>query len=325
MASKSDTFKPTDGMKKEAERGLAWVKEYGRGGTNIGRGRATDIAAGRALSYKTVKRVKAYFDRHASDKNAEGWSPGEKGYPSNGRIAHALWGGDAGYSWAKAIVRRVEGAERKLEMSNETRSAAIDGFEVRDDEETGTRTLVGYMAKFNTRSQDLGGFVEVIDPTAFNRTLGNEHNDVVVTFNHNNDNLLGRRSAGTARIEADEVGVRYQVELDPEDPLHKRVERMLVRGDLTGSSFTFSVTADGQEWSRAEDGTRLRTLTQVRLIEGGPVTQPAYLDATAAIRSLENVVEAEEAETEEPSTDEVVDAPAEPTVDHHARRVRGIR
>ena len=110
-AGKNDTFKPSSGMKSEAKRGLAWVKEHGRGGTNIGRGRATDIVAGRDMSYSTVKRMKAFFDRHQSDKKGKGWSPGEEGYPSNGRIAHALWGGNAGYSWSKRIVQSVEGSK----------------------------------------------------------------------------------------------------------------------------------------------------------------------------------------------------------------------
>jgi hypothetical protein len=103
-----ETYKPTDGMVTEAKRGLAWVDEYGRGGTNIGRGRATDIVNRRGMSLDTVKRMKAYFDRHEIDKQGKGWSPGEDGYPSNGRIAWALWGGDPGWSWAKNIVKRSE-------------------------------------------------------------------------------------------------------------------------------------------------------------------------------------------------------------------------
>ena len=108
---RSDSFKPTGGMVEEAERGLEWRREFGRGGTSVGISRARDIKNGKNLPYATVKRVKAFFDRHQSDKEAEGWRPGEKGYPSNGRIAHALWGGDAGYTWAKDIVERVEKAE----------------------------------------------------------------------------------------------------------------------------------------------------------------------------------------------------------------------
>ena len=103
-----DSYKPTDGMVAEAERGLAWRREYGRGGTEVGLARARDISNRKNLPIDTVKRMKAYFDRHEVDKKGKGWSPGEDGYPSNGRIAWALWGGDPGYTWAKAIVNRNE-------------------------------------------------------------------------------------------------------------------------------------------------------------------------------------------------------------------------
>jgi hypothetical protein len=104
----ADSYKPTDGMVAEAERGLAWRREYGRGGTEIGLARARDISNRKNLPLDTVKRMKAYFDRHEVDKKGRGWSPGQEGYPSNGRIAWALWGGDPGYTWAKAIIKREE-------------------------------------------------------------------------------------------------------------------------------------------------------------------------------------------------------------------------
>jgi hypothetical protein len=103
-----DSYKPTDGMVAEAERGLAWRREYGRGGTEVGLARARDISNRKNLPLDTVKRMKAYFDRHEVDKKGKGWSPSEDGYPSNGRIAWALWGGDPGYTWSKAIVKRNE-------------------------------------------------------------------------------------------------------------------------------------------------------------------------------------------------------------------------
>lgn len=101
-------FKPTDGMKTEAQRGLDWRREYGRGGTEVGIARARDIVNSKNLSESTVKRMYSFFSRHEVDKQGEGFSQGEDGYPSNGRIAWALWGGDAGYSWSKQIVERLK-------------------------------------------------------------------------------------------------------------------------------------------------------------------------------------------------------------------------
>lgn len=93
-------------MRAEAERGLAWRREFGRGGTEVGIARARDISNGRDLPLDTVKRMNSYFARHEVDKQGQGWSPGQDGFPSNGRIAWALWGGDPGRSWARAIVER---------------------------------------------------------------------------------------------------------------------------------------------------------------------------------------------------------------------------
>ncbi len=101
-------YKPTEGMKAEAKRGLDWRSEFGRGGTEVGIARARDIVNDRSLSDDTVKRMYSFFSRHEVDKQAEGFRPGEDGYPSNGRIAWALWGGDAGYSWAKDHVESME-------------------------------------------------------------------------------------------------------------------------------------------------------------------------------------------------------------------------
>jgi hypothetical protein len=99
-----DGYTPTAAMKTEAQRGLDWRSEYGRGGTEIGIARARDISNGKQLPLETVNRMVSFFARHEVDKQAEGFSPGEDGYPSNGRIAWALWGGDAGRSWAENIV-----------------------------------------------------------------------------------------------------------------------------------------------------------------------------------------------------------------------------
>jgi HK97 family phage portal protein len=99
---------PTSGMKAEAKRGLEWRREFNRGGTAVGVARARDISNGKELSPQTVKRMYSFFSRHEVDKQGQGFSPGEDGYPSAGRIAWALWGGDPGYTWAKAKVKRFE-------------------------------------------------------------------------------------------------------------------------------------------------------------------------------------------------------------------------
>ena len=106
--AKADGFSPTEAMAREAERGLAWRDEFNRGGTEIGVARARDIKNRKNLSLDTVKRMKSYFARHEVDKQGEGFSPGEDGYPSAGRIAWALWSGDPGRTWANNIIDKID-------------------------------------------------------------------------------------------------------------------------------------------------------------------------------------------------------------------------
>lgn len=94
-------------MQVEARKGLDWRKEFGRGGTEVGISRARDIVNGADLSADTIGRMVSFFARHEVDKKGQGFSPGEKGYPSNGRIAWALWGGDPGKSWAEKEYRKM--------------------------------------------------------------------------------------------------------------------------------------------------------------------------------------------------------------------------
>ena len=99
---------PNKGMKEDAQRALDWRKEFGRGGTRIGVTRANQIVNGVDLSDSTIKRMYSYFSRHEVDKKAEGFRPGEEGFPSNGRIAWGLWGGDSGYSWSRKLVEQMK-------------------------------------------------------------------------------------------------------------------------------------------------------------------------------------------------------------------------
>lgn len=157
----------------------------------------------------------------------------------------------------------------------------------------GDRQIVaaGYAAVFGKRSHNLGGFVEDIHPTAFNKTV--READVAALFNHDPNRLLGRSSAGTLRLEVDEVGLAYQIDL-PDTSDGRDVAVLLERGDLSGSSFGFRVIAD--EWGLTEDEFPLRTLRQVALRDVGPVAFPAYPDTEAALRSLASDLNVELAE-----------------------------
>lgn len=118
---------PTKAMAQEAQRGLDWRKKYKRGGTQVGVTRANQLAGRQRLSLDTVTRMHSYFSRHEVDKQGAGFSQGEEGYPSAGRIAWALWGGDAGQSWAKVKRAQIEREESKAEADDLTAKTLING------------------------------------------------------------------------------------------------------------------------------------------------------------------------------------------------------
>jgi hypothetical protein len=106
MISKADSYSPTSGMKSAARRALKWKAE-GKAtgaGTPVGWGRATDIVAGRSMSLSVVKRMYSFFARHEVDKKGKDFY--NTSNPSNGRIMWDAWGGDAGFSWSRAIANR---------------------------------------------------------------------------------------------------------------------------------------------------------------------------------------------------------------------------
>ena len=98
-------YKVPSGVQSAAKRAQKWISEglAGDGFTATGRRRASQLAAGGSVSRDVVVKMRAYFARHKVDKQAEGFSAGEKGYPSPGRVAWDAWGGDAGRTWVNGL------------------------------------------------------------------------------------------------------------------------------------------------------------------------------------------------------------------------------
>ena len=121
---------PTQGMIEEAKKGLEWRKEYGRGGTEVGVARARDIANGKNLSLDTIKRMSSFFARHEkSTKGGEGFKPSQDGFPSAGRIAWALWGGDAGQSWSEKKSKEIDNVRQDMSINVEDDKVCLDYFD----------------------------------------------------------------------------------------------------------------------------------------------------------------------------------------------------
>lgn len=125
---------PNEGMREEAKRYREWKGEGEDGGTNVARTRATQILSGNELSADTVITMAAWFARHEVDKQGEGFSPGEDGYPSNGRVAWAAWGGDAGQSWSTMKSEAVKKAQdRALEEIAAEEAVMTEGLRAEPD------------------------------------------------------------------------------------------------------------------------------------------------------------------------------------------------
>jgi uncharacterized protein len=163
------------------------------------------------------------------------------------------------------------------------------------------RTIGGYAAKFNKPSQNLGGFVEVIAPSAFNRSRGNGWPDVMARYNHDDNMLLGTSTARTLRLEVDEVGLTYEVDVPRS---RADVYELVQRGDVARSSFAFRVIGEnGDDWGLSDQNFPQRTLLSVDLVDVAPVNMPAYLDTSTAVRSLARHVHADPEEVRKIATD----------------------
>ena len=162
----------------------------------------------------------------------------------------------------------------------ERRATGVEVAELRASDD-GAPRLEGYAAVFNSRT-DLHWFTEELAPGAFSGVLGD---DVRALFNHSPDHVLGRTKAGTLRIAQDERGLRYSVDIDPEDPDAMQLHRRVRRGDITGSSFSFVVAED--QWDHEQDPPH-RTIVRVgQLYDVAPVTFPAYDAAQVSARARE--------------------------------------
>jgi HK97 family phage prohead protease len=139
----------------------------------------------------------------------------------------------------------------------------------------------GYAAVFNSMSQDLGGFREVIRRGAFTHTIAGGA-DVRFLINH--DGMpLARTKSGTLRLAEDERGLRIDATLDPTDPDVQRLIPKMKRGDLSQMSFGFRTLKDA--W-RQEGADQIRELHAVDLFDVSAVTYPAYQSTEVALRSL---------------------------------------
>lgn len=151
-----------------------------------------------------------------------------------------------------------------------------------------SRTVEGYALVFGKQSRDLGGFTEVIEPTALEGIL--EKSDILCLLNHNEDRgILARSKYGTGSLELfiDDIGLKYRFEA-PNTALGDELLEGLKRGDISTSSFAFTIDKD--TWTKKEDGSYLRTINQFKeLFDVSPVYKEAYPDTSVALRKMKDI------------------------------------
>lgn len=188
------------------------------------------------------------------------------------------------------------------------------------------RVIGGYGAVFYNPA-DPGTEIELwkdtferIMPGAFDRALREDAAKVVCLFNHDANYLLGRVSAGSLTLRVDETGLIYEATENSDDPQWQSIAAKVARGDLTGASFMFWVRQ--QTWTDLDDGRTIREITDVDLIEVGPVTFPWYASATAGMRTegadidaLQRLAAAARSRRDAPARDRIL-------IDHRYRALR---
>ncbi len=148
--------------------------------------------------------------------------------------------------------------------------------------------IAGHAAKFDSLSEDLGGFRERIAPGAFAKTITTA--DVRALWNHDANIVLGRNKAGTLRLSEDSAGLAFEVDMPDTQLVRDMVMAPIARGDVNQCSFGFYTVND--KWAKV-DGEWIRTLLECDLVDVSPVTYPAYPSTDVAARSLQEAIKRE--------------------------------
>jgi HK97 family phage prohead protease len=252
-----ESHTPTDEMAAEAKRGLAWRREFNRGGTSIGVARARDISNKTPLSHSTILRMVSYFARHEVDKQGQGWAAGTEGYPSAGRIAWALWGGDVGRTWAGKIADKSEDS-----MDSEYGTKHVS-FKLEEKELGTDGRFSGYASVYS--NVDQGG--DTVMPGAFLKALAPSAPKPKMLWQHDPTQVIGVWE----ELQDDEKGLRAKGRLLTEIQKGHEALILLKAGAIDGLSIGYRVT--DREYTSTAKGT-VRQIKSADLLEISVVTFP---------------------------------------------------
>lgn len=276
-------LKPTEAIAQEARKGLNWRQEYNRGGTEVGVARARQLANRQEVSAETVRRMVSYFARHEVDKEAEGFREGEDGYPSAGRIAWALWGGDPGQSWAirkSKELDRIDSEKSHKGGIMEKKLIKLDACEIKSSDHG---IFEGYASVFN----GIDSYNDTILPGAYKKTLSNREREVAMLFNHSAYRSdmpakIGRWMA----IDEDSKGLHVKGQLALGHPTADAIYASMRVGTIDGMSIGYSVDPDGMEFRE-----NVRYLKEINLFEISVVDFPADNAARVSLDSVKSEIE----------------------------------
>ena len=284
---------PTDSMAAEAKRGLDWRAEYNRGGTEVGVARARDLVNKRELSAETVRRMVSYFARHEVDKQGEGFSQGEEGYPSAGRIAWALWGGDVGKTWANAKNRQLNRIDEEKQGRKPMIEKKMMNFASCEVKMGDFGIFEGYASVFD----GIDSYNDSIVKGAYTDTLANRDRPVAMYFNHSSFRSDMPATIGKwMSMEEDSRGLYVKGQLSLGHPTADAIYASMRNETIDGLSIGFKMPQGGYEM---RDG--IRYLRKIDLVEISVVDNPAdnaariSLDSVKAdIEGIKSIREAEE-------------------------------
>jgi len=283
---------PTAGMREEAERYRAWKADGEQGGTEVAATRASQILSGDELSPDTVITMAAWFARHEVDKQGQGFSPGEDGFPSPGRVAWAAWGGDAGQSWSTSKADRIKALQDRAmdpvtEQMMRSEPVALTRAQQIDDED---RTLEFPFSSEYPVARYFGN--EILAHTREAVDLTRLNDGAPLLFNHDPDKLIG--VVERAWVDEDQKRGYARVRMS-RNPFAQEVMNDVRDGVLRNVSFGYAINDMEQ---RGEDF----IVTRWSAHELSLVSIPA--DPTIGVgRSMDAPIAATAASSVPPSTD----------------------
>ena len=185
--------------------------------------------------------------------------------------------------------------DRKIDLPKDNLFRGVLPFEfTRSEDKTGDGHLVGHFAVFNRWAKIdsffEGTFMERIAPGAFKKTIKERADKIRVLFQHGRDPQIGDKPIGTIEsLSEDDQGTAYDVKMF--DAGYVRELLPGLQANQYGASFRMQVLheeldAEPEPHEDNPEGLPERTIKEIRLYEFGPVTFPAYDEATAGIRSL---------------------------------------